>query len=204
MPKRTESELYAELKDQIEFIERSCDSYDHGNKSEAKRLSAHIDIIVHDRGKTTSLLTQLGLLNKLKFFTLNHDYGVGNILSEVRLCMMRIGNGKAEYIPHLDDSDRVWKELAFSKWWEETIIILRGKHNTEFSRRKLICMMRDQDGGAHVDEKLPAYYSSLATGQAVGWQFVSDNKPASFLSEPHFASVRHIAHELLKTIRPIL
>ncbi len=204
MPRRSKDELIESFKEQLNFVKKSSAAYDEGDKSEAKRLATHIDILLHDRGKTLSLLTQLGFLSNTKFFSPAHPYSQGNVLSEARLCMKMLNADGVAYMPILDDAFLGWKQLDFSDWWEEPILILRGsdfqsQNEIGITRKKLIVMMRDKDGGAHIDNLIPKYYSDLGSGKSMGWQYTIGNQEAKFIPYPHFASVRHIAHEVLKS-----
>lgn len=211
MPRRTKEELIESLNEHINFIKKSAKDYDEGDKSEAKRLANSIDILVHDRGATKSILTNLNLLNKLKFCSLKHITAPGNLFSEAPLCYMHVIYDSIvtppifniEYKPLFDDVNVIGIRLAFSKWWEEPIFYIRGKNYQEITRKKLICIMRDKDGGAHLDEILPQHYKNLISGEALGWQYGLNEENSKFVSSPHYPSVRQIAHELLRTIEPV-
>ncbi len=204
MAKRSPEELLNLLKEQVLFIKKTCSLYDNGDEAEAKRLTPHIHILVHDDNRNiVSLLTQIGILNKLKFFSRRHPYRPTNLLSEARLCQMLLSSEGGKYIPALDEAPLGWQELSFSRWWNETVIFIRGNEHRELSRKNLICMMRDKDGGAHLDKIIPAYYSKLSQGENMGWQISAVNGK-SFVPNVHYASVRQIAHEIIKTLTPIL
>src|SRR5215204_5674232 len=48
-----------ELKKQLGFLRRSCQWYDNGEVDEAIRIAVPIRTIIHDTGRSTSLLTHL-------------------------------------------------------------------------------------------------------------------------------------------------
>jgi hypothetical protein len=52
-------ELEDHLKEQLDFLITSCDLYDRGKLSEAKRIAATIRILFHDTKHSRSLLGQL-------------------------------------------------------------------------------------------------------------------------------------------------
>jgi hypothetical protein len=55
------------LHEQMTFLRGSAESYDAGDFSEAKRLATTLRLLLHDTKKSRSLLTHLGLKNKLRF-----------------------------------------------------------------------------------------------------------------------------------------
>ena len=56
---QTEDEFKRHLREQIQFLLRSSQSYDEGFTSEAKRIAVIIRVLFHDTQKSTSLLTLL-------------------------------------------------------------------------------------------------------------------------------------------------
>ena len=48
--KLKKTELEEHLKEQIEFLLASCEDYDNGRNSEAKRIAATLRILFHDTG----------------------------------------------------------------------------------------------------------------------------------------------------------
>ena len=58
---QSQEALQDHLTEQIGFLLRSAESYDNGFTDEAKRLAVTIRVLVHDTGKSTSLLKQLKL-----------------------------------------------------------------------------------------------------------------------------------------------
>lgn len=94
----------------------------------------------------------------------------------------------------------------FSAWWERPLI--EDSKLNQFSRRQLILVMANQDGGAHVDAEIDQDYAELMNdflGVEIdinSQQSVSDVGP---LGRPvsnniAFASVRQIAFEVALTL----
>lgn len=53
-------DLAVKLREQLEFIERSCSAYDEGHRSEAIRIAVAIRVLLHDSRTSTSLMKHLG------------------------------------------------------------------------------------------------------------------------------------------------
>ena len=61
MVTQTEDELRTHLQEQVRFLKTSAESFDKGDRTEAKRLAVAVRILFHDTKHSLSLLGQLGL-----------------------------------------------------------------------------------------------------------------------------------------------
>ena len=59
--KQTKKDLKSHLKEQIQFLLRSTQSFDDGFVSEAKRIAVIIRVLLHDTNRSISLLKLFGL-----------------------------------------------------------------------------------------------------------------------------------------------
>lgn len=151
-------------------IRSSSRAFDRGELWEAKRIASEIWMLCHDgRGKTKSLLGQLGIRSKLNFFSTGRRSPLynnplayppttlvafeGNITGWAVIPACQLG-GFPACRPGWDS----WQK--FHDWWDEPII--RRANGGSLSRKNLISSARDQDGGAHVDGELTdENYTSL-------------------------------------------
>jgi hypothetical protein len=156
---RSRAELLHMLKQQREALIASCKSYDEGNRWEALRIATAVYIIVHDgRGRSKSILTQLGLRGSLRFVGSGIPCIPGNLAPEAVLAQMRIWkDGKTEYVPWLDKKAAPLRSLQFHEWWENEPVYRDA--DLSLTRRGLVFSLRNQEGGAHVDAGLtdPSY-----------------------------------------------
>lgn len=197
---QTRESLQKHLAEQLGFLLRSARSYDKGYVDEAKRLATTIRILVHDTSKSMSLLGQLGL-KSLLFYDTAVDEEPKNILPHGGLIQMVFGEFGATYFPYLDGelSSGVPRSVPFDEWWNR--VIFRNKEGHQLSRRDLVLAVANQDGGAHVDPTLNEAYSKLSREGGMGWVYVTPGKTYT-IRPPELASVRQIAHEVLKTLKP--
>ena len=103
-----------------------------------------------------------------------------------------------QFRPYLDDSPRD-EQLNFETWWNESIFRL-PKTNEMITRRDLVLVAANKDGGAHVDIERPSYYDRLENGLGiqleVGLRDGSTRRLVS-LSLANLAQLRQIGHEIL-------
>lgn len=220
---KTSEELEAALRRQIGHMRRSMTSYDDGARAEAERLAACAYIMLNDgRGKTKSLLGQLGLLDELAFVDTRNNTVVGIPLARVGV------DGETPFFepffgdvsvygqqvpPHLP---KVFPRVPFADWWGREIYSYKG---LVADRRRLVACLRDQDGGGHVDSKIndELYHRMMTQGH--GGIRVIDGRPVLVMhchgeSEPapshpdgptvrdaHWASMRQIAYEIDETLK---
>ena len=199
--RQTEEELRSHLKEQIQFLLRSAQSYDEGFLSEAKRLAAVIRVLLHDTQSSTSLLTLLKKKGML-FYDTALDYDPRNFAPTMGLIMMRLGPDGAAYVPPLDDGPpkRYLKgKIPFEKWWNK-IVFVDTKGN-KLTRKDLVLAVSNKDGGAHVDPELDKAYADLTRFKSLGWVFVSNGVEKDFSTRPELASIRQITHEVLKSLK---
>lgn len=197
---RTKNELMELLLEQIDFMKVSCASYDSGMTGEAKRIAVVIRTLLHDTGKSTSLLTQLDFKD-IRFFDTSVHVDRANLLTHQGLTLISFGPDGAVYVPRCLAPSRPdlnpHNQLLFESWW--TGIVLIDKERNEFSRKNLVLNLCNKEGGAHVDPKLDSRFAKLTKEHSMGWEYVTTEKQGP-IEQVELASARQIAHELLLSL----
>jgi hypothetical protein len=193
----------AHLTEQLDFLRSSAAAYDAGGEHYAKQIAVHIRTLVHDKGRSVSVLSHLGVKDKLGFVdtaaadpppppTLDLSFG---------LCLLKMTLGTkpstrfvAPLAETVHDPLRQHPRTCFKDWWG--VPLLRDTVGNEFSRSDLVLSVCDQDGGAHIDSKLNAAYQALARENSIG---ITDGAGQP-LNSVALASVRQIAYEMLQTL----
>lgn len=198
MVQQTKKELDNHLKEQLEFLRSSCNSYDNGFEGEAKRIASIIRILLHDTNKSKSLLSLLDMKNTLDFLDSSMELEVpgatrvGGYAGLVSIA----SNG---YVSDLDNGLNS-KKVNFDKYWNKTILI--DKENKNFTRKNIILYLANKDGGSHVDPKLDKKYAELSRNNSIGWIRFENGKDTCPINGVELATVRQIGHEILKTLIP--
>jgi hypothetical protein len=198
---RTQADLDAQLIQQLNFLERSSESFDNGFVDEACRLAVTLRILLHDTKNSHSLLDQLGKKN-IRFYDSAADDFPGNVMRSYHgLTSIRVSfdeGEKTRYRPRLDVSGDV-EMLEFEPWWNA--VVIRDAAERTLSRKDLVLSMANQDGGAHVDPELDEVYALISRYNSLGIE-VTANGSTTPVPNVELASVRQIAHEVLKTLKP--
>lgn len=195
---RSAEELSELLDEQISFLKASCAAFDSGFEGEVKRLAVSARVIVHDTKNSTSLLT---LTNRkgIQFFDSADPYDDANLVGHSSLVQIQLGATGAKPRPHLDDVLQP-RETNFETWWHGVVLV--DAHRNEFSRRDIVLSLANKDGGAHVDHKIDEAYNNLRKNNAQGWIIVDETGRQAPAQDNVPATMRQIAHELLRTLNP--
>jgi hypothetical protein len=197
---RTREVLERLLREQLQFIEASADSFDRGFEGEAKRLATTIRVLCHDTTMSRSLLGQLDLKGSTRFPDTAEPCTPPVSVPFAGLVMITTQSFEkgSWYIAPLDDGRDVTMR-SFEEWWNGAIFVL--PHDQLLSRFWLVTTAANQDGGAHVDPELDERYQRIFDG--LGWES-SIGGAAHELNQIELVSLRQIAHELLKALLPAI
>ena len=193
---RSAKELAAFLDEQVSFLIASSAAFDAGFEGEIKRLAVSVRVLVHDTSQSTSLMT-LTDRKGAKFCDSADPYDENNLLSHSSLVQIHIGSKGSKPMAHLDDGNAT-KDVDFETWWNG-IVLVDGQKN-EFSRRDIVLSLANKEGGAHVDHKIDAAFNNLRNNNSQGWVVVDENGRQLPADDNVPATMRQIAHEVLKTL----
>ena len=202
------NQLIEHLDENLEFLKRSCESFDLGYISEAKRLAVTIRVLLHDTGNSKSLLNQLGIKNSMVFYNTANPFNPKNLVVHNGLVGVRMDSGQIRFVAPLEESveipGRPNNFVSFSDWWDETII--KDSENTTYTRGDLVKILANKDGGAHVDPQINSNYEALKKTNRMLWQYVQVKdgiESKSHIKDVELHSIRQIAFELIKSIEKI-
>lgn len=182
------------LTEQISFLESSCKSYDAGNTHEAFRIALSLRIIFYSSKNSTSLLKHMSVVTN--DFRLLSTGGMPK--EKAANCCMYYGLGLfqmggldgAIYRPSLGDGPPLNKFLSLKDWWKECVYVLEpGKLITRFN---IMIGAANNDGGAHVDDKLEPLYESLSQDGALG-TFEAFDVRLNSLKKTEIVNANHVA-----------
>ncbi len=200
------SNIFAnQLRKQLDFLERSCSSYDAGYKDEAIRIATVIRVLIHDTDNSTSLLNHLRALGIKLLSTCPDVDAEFSDLSIYQACsfrglgIMKISAGKgAELLPGLGEED-YRTMVPVQKWWNQIVWVL--DNSTKLTRKSIVLTAANKDGGAHVDKTLTREYKSLSSGGAAG-SYSGTTGGKRFkgeIKDAHLVSIRQMGYELLNS-----
>lgn len=193
----TNADLKAHLDEQLGFLERSASSFDQDYEDEAKRLAVTLRVLLHETHQSHSLLGQLGSRSG-SFVDTALPNDAANLMPHGGLVFTAMGPPRTRYVAMLDDVP-VTKQVPFEDWWNAPVFIDRDRN--ALTRKELVLIAANQDGGAHVDPALDDTYRKLAKENSLNLVAVENGK-ARQMDGPERAAIRQMAHEVLKTLKP--
>jgi SEC-C motif len=197
---RTPAELEQELNDQLELLKLDAKNYDAGTEIAAKSMAAKLRLLFHDGGSCHSLLRQTDKSDVL-FYDTAQEIIPHNPFAYSGLIVVNIHGANPKYVAPLDNiTQQSARQISFGDWWNA--IVFKDQEHNEFSRKDLVRSLADQDGGAHVDPGLDKKYHALAKRNTLGWHGRPTGGTWKPLANPHYAAVRQITHEALKSLLP--
>lgn len=199
MHKHTTAEFAAMLEEQLDFLVASAESFDRGFVGEAKRLAATVRVLAHDTSKSISLMKHLDLKGDHKFLDTAAPFDPKTQIGHSALVQLALmTDGPAKPIAMLDDGPFA-NHLPFEGWWSGLAFVDRA--GNEFSRKDIVLTLANKLGGAHVDDKLDEAFHKLQT-VGLEWGTIDDSGRSVPIEDQVPASMRQIAHELIKSLRP--
>jgi hypothetical protein len=200
---QTSADLEGHLDEQLELLRGLADLYDGGSLVAAKAMATSLRVLLHDTGSSKSLLGQLDRKGgsfcdtaEVRGPDAPNTERVGSFAA---LLGIAFGGVKGGYVPHLDGMAKDARLVGFDEYWNEEIFVDQKKNS--FTRKDIVLYVANQDGGSHVDPALDKKYQELSRRNSLGWRSGSDEE-WSDLKGAELASVRQIAHEILKTLIP--
>lgn len=196
--RRQPSELRHELNEQLQLLERACQSFDSGFEPIGKHMALSLRVLLHQSSNSQALLEQLGLRSK-RFMDTAFDLNPKNLLPECPLTAMQVGQvSKYVALCQIGGGPNKCRWLPFAEWWNNSVI--KDDKGRFFNRRELVLNVANTDGGGHVDPTLDEAYMDLSRNNSLGWVLGSGNVQRPF-PPPVMACIRQIAYEVIETIQ---
>ena len=190
---------------QLGFMNRSCQSFDAGFHDEAIRIAQCIRVIMHDTKRQKSVLAHLGaksiMLTSTCLDIASKMADPNSLTFGLRFQMFNgmgrfsTGPGGTQYFPKLGEGMFRY-DLTVDAWWTQAVFILDP--DTQVSRKDIVLVAADKDGGAHVDSALTPSYERLIESGDLGY-FEDKYGSKTPISGHHYVALRQMGHELLSS-----
>lgn len=184
---RTKRELNARLAEHLEWLRASAKRFDERHTSEAKRIAVVVRSLVHDTAASRSLLTQLGMRDRMIWRSAVPTNATG------------FERPPWEEVPGFANIAG-WPqyECDFATWWRGRMFEHEGER---IDRSWFILHLANFDGGAHIDPVLPSAYRSITREGGLGRTRInSAGNPYPDSTDPVPSAVRTICTEVVSSI----
>jgi hypothetical protein len=187
----------------------SAAMYDAGHRSEAVRIANAIFVLLGpDMRNHKSILSQLGATDsQLTIPSTADSRGPhGSALIAVEATPYTKDDGTGGYIigsvPFGHEALNAGRRLLVADWWNEGVLSGIGA-TTTLTRLQVIRIIRDQDGGAHLDDHIKddTYLAIYLKGTGFLYKPSADSEESLPVEGALEATVRQMAHEVISPIR---
>lgn len=190
-------ELKLQLSRQLQFLTNSLRLYDEGHKEESLRIAVAIRVLLHDTNMSTSVLQHAGV--KASTHLLSTAGGIDPAATKGADYVMHFPTtfGAAGVHPTSPTELAIERKkmVLAPQWWEEPVLFHKQK---TFTRRQIVLVAANKDGGAHTEDVAHADVDILREGF---WQEIFKKTDGTQEVRPvannHFPLLRHFAEELL-------
>lgn len=193
------SDFKKHLQKQLKLLRKASKEYDNGDMDEAINIAIRLRVLLHDKGRNTSLLTHLQQRNKLYFLSTLEtiEEEKNRFLKEHNMLIQQF-----EPPAMIVDGERkppfgswgIKKYLPFDVWWNEKVLKINDK---EYTREDIVLITTDKEGGAHVDQKVDQRTKLLGKGTGRVTYKIGNNDSEKELIDTHFLFLRQFAYEVL-------
>ncbi len=159
---RPKENVLAKLKEQMQFLRTSLCAFYEGEFAESVRIATIIRVLVHETSRSKPLLRQ-AQPNGLDLPILNHASERPDEKAVFRFAVSaRIGPTIA---PAVDLGSSHYVVTTVGTWWNAEVFTFQTKLGRQlvYTRKDVILILANKEGGAHVDEYEDPDYTRLLT-----------------------------------------
>lgn len=197
--KKTSEQLKENLEEQIQFLYTSVNQFDSGMEAESKRMAVAARVLLYDSSYSMSILKQLDIKDDVLFMSSAHQYIPVNLVSYLGLIGIESSIGEGKYTPFCKTQDphesKKWVKL--DDWWNELVI---DDKSHKFTRKDIVLILANTDGGAHVDPTSFDEYDNLIYDNSLGWCYFDDDEVYALDNNAAYVTMRQIAHEIIHSL----
>lgn len=182
-----------------------CKGFDQGDEVLALPLATALRVLLHDTGKSISLLRAVGSKDQCLFVSTNERASRGliqlGLVRKINIGVQDGQGGEAKYWALCDQ--RYFSSpntssvmMPFNQWWDELVF---ENVNHSLSRRDLVLAVANKDGGAHFDEEVESRYDAFRHSWAGGASLIGIHslEHRGYDNIPTFPAIRQIVYEVL-------
>ncbi len=208
LPQDIRKQLIISLQDLI----NDAKLYDSGNFHSINRSANTLRLLFHQTNQSVSLLSQLELGKKLRlvdysnFYPDDYEIFMSSVFTaRFNKNILTTDDYYNTFLFYPNDSNTGL--LLFKEWWNGTVYKLG---DTIFTRKSIVLISANQNGGSHFDPNLDTSFLNLIIGKT-GFQMITtqlnsiamgpgvNEGESIYFYDIHLAYLRQIVHETILT-----
>jgi hypothetical protein len=159
---RSKENVLAKLREQMDFLRTSLHAFYAGNFAESVRIATIMRVLVHESGRSKPLLKQ-AKLNGLELPILEH---AGEWPSQEQIFSFAVGVRMGPTIaPAVDLGSSHYSLSSVGAWWNRMVFTFQSRIGSQliYRRKRVVLILANKEGGAHVDANEDPDYVRLLT-----------------------------------------
>jgi hypothetical protein len=170
---RPKEKVLDKLGEQMNFLRTSLRAFYEGQFAESVRIATIIRVLVYESGRSKPLLKQArpdGLDLQIKGHVGEAKHDEEEIFSFA--LGIRMGPGP-DLAPAVDLDSSHYTMSSVGAWWGRTVFTFRSELGRQliYTRKKVVLILANTEGGAHVDPDEDPDYVRLLTDQPLTFSF---------------------------------
>jgi hypothetical protein len=192
---RSSDEIAEAWAAQMNFLDVSVREFDAGARHEACRMAAATHLLV-GRGQRNhvSICDSAGVQDSRRYRSSVLPGAQGLPLVACKLECKVVGEWLIDLIAMGEGTVAAGHDLPFDEWWDQVVVDTQGY---QLTRRQLVLILRDKNGGAHFDVRIADPLTAAAIRGDISFQYApasgAPTQPVPFLLE---TCMRQVAEEL--------
>jgi len=171
---RPKEKVLVMLREQMDLLRTSLRAFYEGNFAESLRIATTIRILVHESGMSKPLLKQArpdGLALQIQDICEARP-GEEEVEEVFNFAVgVRMGPGPT-VAPAVDLGSSHYTLNSIGAWWNRTVLSFPSNGTQMiYTRKKVVLILANKEGGAHVDPNEDADYVRLLTDQPLTFSF---------------------------------
>lgn len=183
----------------IRRIRNLCADFDSMDLIDPGSIALQLRLLPIDSSSRTggrSVMNLMGVTNAQKILSTVPQRISERTISSIGFLGLRLSEGEANWYAPVRDTKGELNLLTTEKWLEEPIF---KTGSITFTRLKLIKVIANKEGGAHLDPNIDPEYYEIARANGAGWTlFLGDGQEIP-LGDPFPAMLRQLCYEVLMT-----
>lgn len=169
---RPKEEILAKLREQFDFLRNSVRAFYDGQFAESLRIATAIRVLVHETQQSKPLLKQVrpdGLDLQIK-----EQVGDTKAPDEEEVFTFAVGVRMGPTLaPAVDLGSSQYCLSSIGVWWNRRVFSFRSQLGRQliYARKKVVLILANTEGGAHVDPNEDPDYAKLLTDQPLSFSF---------------------------------
>lgn len=183
----------------IRRIGNLCVDFDSKQLIDPGSMALQLRLLVSDSSKHSggrSVMNLIGVTNDQKILSTLPQRISETTISSMGFLGLRVRDGEPNWYAPLGEAQGDRRLLTTGNWLEEAIF---KTGSITFTREKLIKVIANKEGGAHLDPNIDPEYFEIARDNGAGWKFNIGTGEEIPLGDPFPAMLRQLCYEILMT-----